>query len=416
MTTSTRDRTLLRDLAHRVADVATLPEQAEKTRLWTACNDLHPERPMVFADPQNGWGEIDAAWVQLECQNSELRGWEHALRRRLVRHEQIHDDYPILATFPIPIPVTGNSYDDYGLELAVTRSDQTDGAYHIEPAIRTEADLEHLHFRPLQLDHAAADRATDRAHHLFGDILQVYKTGRTSWRYGLTRVLVHMRGLDRLFLDMYDAPDLLHRLLAFLRDDFMREIDLFEQQEAIGLNNTPDHVTGSGGLSPTRALPGETLDGPPGARHCVCWAESQETGVVGPDQFDEFVLQYQLPLLQRFGLIDYGCCEPLDRKYDLLMQKIPNLCWLAVQRWADRPLAAEKIGPDYVYVYKPNPTPICTPTPDWDDAEKDIRDTLEVARNCPLHIVMKDTHTFCNQPERITRWTDLASRLAQDAA
>ena len=138
--------------------------------------------------------------------------------------------------------------------------------------------------------------------------------------------------------------------------------------------------------------------------------------MVGPDQFDEFVLQYQLPLLRRFGLVDYGCCEPLDRKYDLLMQKIPNLRWLAVQRWADRALAAEKIGADYVYVYKPNPAPICTPTPDWDDAEKDIRDTLEVARDCPLHIVMKDTHTFCSQPERITRWTNLASRLARDAA
>nr|MBC8423463.1 hypothetical protein [bacterium] len=264
MTTSTRDRILLRDLARRVADVASLPEQAEKTRLWTACNDLHPERPMVFANPQNGWSEIDAAWVHLECRDSGLRGWEHALRRRLVRHEQIRDDYPILSTFPISIPIAGNGYDDYGLELAVTRSDQTDGAYHIEPAIRTGTDLERLHCRPLQLDHAAADRAVDCAHDLFGDILQVHKTGRTSWRYGLTRVLVHMRGLDRMFLDMYDAPNLLHRLLAFLRDDFMREIDLFEQQEAIGLNNTPDHVTGSGGLSPTRSLPGETLDGPPG--------------------------------------------------------------------------------------------------------------------------------------------------------
>ena len=416
MPASPRDRTLLRDLARQVADIAALPEQAEKTRLWTACNDLRPERPMVFADPQNGWGEIDAAWVRLECEDPALRGWEHALRRKLVRHRCIRDDYPILDTFPIAIPVIGNTYDDYGLELTVTRSAQADGAYHIEPAIRTEADLDRLHYRPLRLDHQAADGAAERACDLFGDILQVRKTGRTSWRYGLTRVLVHMRGLDQMFLDMYDQPDLLHRLLTFLRDDYLREIDLFERERAVSLNNYPDHVTGSGGLSPNGSLPNEAPGGPPGVRHCLCWGESQETGVVGPDQFDEFVLQYQLPLLRRFGLVDYGCCEPLDGKYDLLMEKVPNLRWLAVQRWADRRLAAEKIGRDYVYVYKPNPAPICTPTPDWDDAERDVRETLQIARGCAVHVVMKDTHTFCGQPERLTRWTEMATRLARQLA
>lgn len=29
---------------------------------------------------------------------------------------------------------------------------------------------------------------------------------------------------------------------------------------------------------------------------------------------------------------------------------------------------------------------------------------------------MKDTHTFCQQSKRITRWTDLALRLAGEAA
>jgi len=418
MAVSPKDRTILRDLAHQVTEIAALPEQAEKVRLWTACNDLRPERAMVFADPQNGWKELDAAWLRLECEDPVLRGFEHSLRRQLVRHHHLHDDFPIHATFPVPVKITGSTYDDYGLELAVTRSDQRDGAYHIEPAIRSEADLDRLHFRPLCIDHASTDRTVDLAADLFGDVLQVRKTGKTHWRYGLTRVLIHMRGLDQTFLDMYDNPSLLHRLLAFLRDDYKREIDLCEQEGVVTLNNTPDHVTGSGGLSSTSALPGpESPDaGSPGVRHCICWGESQETGVVGPDLFDEFVLQYQLPLLSRFGLVDYGCCEPLDGKLDLLMQKVSHLRWLAVQRWADRALAAEKIGADYVYVYKPNPTAICTPTPDWEDAEGDIRETLEIAKGCAVHIVMKDTHTFCGEPDRITRWTETASRLAHEMA
>ena len=416
MPINSKDRTVLHDLAVRVAEIAALPEQAEKARLWTVCNDLKPERAMIFANPQGGWKELDAAWLNLECEHPSLRGLESSLRRKIIRHEHIPDDFPILNTFPVSVRITGNGYDDYGLKLEVTRSGQADGAYHIEPMIRTEKDIESLHFRPIEIDHAAAERAADMAAELFGDILRVEKVGRGNWRYGLTRVLVHMRGLDQMFLDMYDNPTILHRLMGFLRDDFHREIDLFEQAEAIGLNNIDDNVTGSGGLCPTRALPGEGFDGTPRVKHCICWGESQETGVVGPEQFDEFVLQYQLPLFERFGLVDFGCCEPLDRKLDLLIEKVPNLRWLAVAPWADRALAAEKIGGDYVYVYKPNPAPICTPEPNWEQAEKELRETLEIARGCAVHIAMKDTHTFCSDPERITKWSEMASHVVRGAA
>ena len=90
--------------------------------------------------------------------------------------------------------------------------------------------------------------------------------------------------------------------------------------------------------------------------------------------------------------------------------------WISVSPWADRELNAQKIGGDYVYVYKPNPSHICSPTPDWPAAEREIRDTLDIARGCPIHIVMKDTHTFHHQPQRITRWSEMASRVVREMA
>lgn len=30
---------------------------------------------------------------------------------------------------------------------------------------------------------------------------------------------------------------------------------------------------------------------------------------------------------------------------------------------------------------------------------------------CAVHLVMKDTHTFCNEPQRIMRWAERASRV-----
>ena len=168
MTPSPRDRDILRELARQVAEAAAEPEQAEKIRLWTACNDLAPKRAMVLADPQNGWAELDAAWLRLECENAECRGFEHALRRKLVRFAHIPDDFPTMAELEVGVRYSGAGYGDYGLDLEVERSGQADGAYHIEPAIRTEADLDRLHQRPIRLDSAGTDAAAERARDQIG--------------------------------------------------------------------------------------------------------------------------------------------------------------------------------------------------------------------------------------------------------
>ena len=53
-------------------------------------------------------------------------------------------------------------------------------------------------------------------------------------------------------------------------------------------------------------------------------SESQETVGVSPELFEEFVFQYQLPIISRFGFACYGCCEPVDSRWHVI-KKIPNL-------------------------------------------------------------------------------------------
>lgn len=391
------DRQIVRDLAKRVADIAAMPLQAQRSRLWKACNDLKPKRAMVLAT-QQPQKEMERAWLRMECQDPMHRPYEHALRQVILHHERIPDDFPILGEFKVHIPITGDDLDDYGAP------------------VKTPKDLDRLHFRPIRIDHAAADRQVEEAQELLGDILSVRKVGKTLWHYGLSRALVHLRGPEQIMLDMYDNPELVHRLMAFLRDDSLREIDLFEKEKALTFNNRADNINGSGGLSLTADLPGKSNRAAAKAKNCLCWGESQEIVGASPEQFDEFILQYQLPLMRRFGLTDYGCCESLDQKLDLLMAKIPNLRWVSVSPWADRQVCADKIGKNYVYVYKPNPSRICSPRPDWGAAEKEIRQTLEIARGCAVHLCMKDTITFCNEPQRTTKWCEMALRVAKEMA
>ncbi len=58
MTGVGKDRATIRELAAQAAEIAALPVQEEKRRLWRRLNGLAPERPMVMID-QVCWNEMD---------------------------------------------------------------------------------------------------------------------------------------------------------------------------------------------------------------------------------------------------------------------------------------------------------------------------------------------------------------------
>jgi hypothetical protein len=82
-----KDRTILRELAKQAAEIAALPVQEEKKRLWRALNSLKPERPMVLID-QICWHEMNIEdKLTLRCEDKECRGYEWHLRSTLYRWE-----------------------------------------------------------------------------------------------------------------------------------------------------------------------------------------------------------------------------------------------------------------------------------------------------------------------------------------
>jgi hypothetical protein len=119
--------------------------------------------------------------------------------------------------------------------------------------------------------------------------------------------------------------------------------------------------------------------------------------------FEEFIYRYQLPVMQRFGLNCYGCCEPVDTRWHIL-KKIPNLRRLSVSAWADRVKMAEYLEDKYVYSWKPNPALLAVPHLQEDEARKYVRETLETSKGCILEIVMKDNHTIGKNPKNVINW------------
>ncbi|MFH1084995.1 MAG: hypothetical protein V1772_04455, partial [Chloroflexota bacterium] len=213
------ERETLRALAQRVAELAARPIEQEKRALWLDHNDLRETRPLVFIDPENGWNEI-ITQDQLRCQEPFLRVWEMTLRKEIYWAEAMRDDRVIEPYFNVP-----HTYTDTGWGLAETqiRPHEAGGAYVWDAPIKDyDHDLPRLRFPEITVDQARTQQVVAFAQELLGDILTVRLRTAWWWSLGMTWDFIKLRGLENLMLDMYDHPQGVHRLMAFLRDGTLR--------------------------------------------------------------------------------------------------------------------------------------------------------------------------------------------------
>ena len=75
--------------------------------------------------------------------------------------------------------------------------------------------------------------------------------------------------------------------------------------------------------------------------------------------FAEFVYPYQRPLMERFGLNCYGCCEPLDLRWHVV-KDTPGLRRVSVSPWANVEAMAQNLQDRFVFSYKPQPADLAT--------------------------------------------------------
>ena len=397
----------LRGLFRRQLEASQDPVMAERRQLWTDHNDLRSRRPMILAETGGVLDELVPVSL-LQCQEGWARSMERGLLETVFRYEQVRDDWVVPGWIDIGWDVT---FGDYGVrhELVRGNNDGKLGSYHWDPPIKDlDKDFDLLHFRSLSVDRekTLARKAFMEEH--FGDILPVRIRGSFWWTTGLTWEAINLIGIEPLMLAMYDNPAGLHRLMAYLRDNFMHQIDWFEREKLLSLNNEYDYV-GSGSIGYTSELPrpGWREGDPVHAGQLWGLSESQETVGVSPKLFEEFIFPYQLPVISRFGLSYYGCCEPVNKRIHII-KRFPNLRKVSVSPWADQRKMAEEVGKQVVFCRKPNPTLISTDVFDEEAIRADLRQTLLESQGVNVEFAMKDVHTLRDQPWRLGRWVELA--------
>jgi len=401
------EKKILRDLAKRVAEIAALPVMAERKKLWKLHNSLRGTRPMILVFPEGSWAELlpqDA----LKCEGEEARGIERYLRHQIYTYEHFDSDNMIDGEFQVNKVIRNSGW---GLEAKWHFSNEPGGARGFDPVILSPEDLGKIKCPVVEHNEVETKKNLAQMQDLFGDILAVRLRGITHLSFHLMSLYTSWRGLDRVMLDMYEEPQMLHDAMSLLEEGNREMVRQFVDQNLLDINNDSTYHS-SGGYGWTDELPAVGFD-PDHVRPCDMWssAEAQELAQVSPEMHAEFSLAYENRLLAPFGLNGYGCCEDLTRKLEYVF-RIPKIRRISISPWANVDVCAEKLKGKYIFSWKPHPAHLVGNF-DSGKIRQYIQHAVDVAKvnGCVLEMILKDTHTCERHPERFDQWTKIAREI-----
>lgn len=406
------DRAILRDLGRRKCEIGSLPIHRHKFDAWGRLNRLQPTRPMVWIN-EIPWHELNVGGVlNAKCQDPFLAGVERGLRMELYQWDHFRCDMvvePVIYCGLVGGPTS--SYADYGLKEVV---DAAVGGQDVlfRPIIHTEADADQIVTPKVWFDRDATERNYRTLCEVFDGVIPVKKRGIVHQWHSPWDQIIHWYGVEQLYTDMYDRPALVHRILG----NFMRALhSVVDQQEELGMLDVGNgnYRVGSGGMGITDELPDARRDGQAvTTRNQWGCATAQIFSDVSSAMHEEFALQYERPLMHRYALTYYGCCEPLHKKLALL-RTIKNLRKVSMSPWINPAEASEAMGADFVFSFKPNPAHLATDEFDEELVRSYLRGVLQQTRNNRVEVILKDITTVRCDPSRIDRWASIAMELVQ---
>lgn len=410
------EKEVLRKLGAEIAEIASLPVHRQKAKLWTALNDLKSKRPMVWIN-EIPWHEMNVDdELTLMCAHPWARQLEDNLRKTIYQWRHMPGDMVVSDFLQCPLVFHST---DFGIleDVEIAETDQANNIYsrHFKVQIQEPEDIEKIRMPAVTYYPKATETGYAAMREVFDGIIPVKKVGQTHIWFTPWDFLIRWWGVEEAMIDLVMRPEMVHEFYERMVQAWIKELDQLEAQNLLSLDCNNTRI-GSGGYGYVSELPGGDFD-PNHVRPRNMWgcSNAQIFTSVSPDMHWEFALEHDLKWLSRWGLTYYGCCEALDRKMHLL-RRIPNLRKVSVSPWCKSRLAAENIGADYVMSRKPNPAIFSTDHYDEAEAERQLRDFLDVARDGHVEIIMKDISTVRYAPQKLWQWEKLAMRIAEEYA
>ncbi len=403
-----QEREYVRELARKVAELASTPENEKIKKRWRDVNALRkPDRAPVWCCPVGCWAEL-LPDDSLQCSDTYLRGIERELRQILIKHD-IGDDTPVQNFWPIPAVFDVDPPNIWGVEIKRNKPDIDGGAWAYDPPLKTEEDFDRLKIPTYTFSAAKTEEALARAHETIGDVLPVKLTCGPNVNPTLETQAAELRGLGQLLLDMAEKPHLVHRLMTHVRD---ATLAVMSQIEATGLLT----FNGIGPMYESDPIGNIPQNGRLTYSNLWGHANNQEFDRISPRMWEEFALNYQMPVLTRFGLVSYGCCDDLTDKIDGVLT-IPNLRIFVCSAWTDLDKVIDKCGTRYTIMWRQKASDVVFAKDcELDRIRQHLENGMSKLHGCYYQVVLRELQTLAGHYDRLHVWTRMAIEIAEKHA
>jgi hypothetical protein len=411
---SENDKSVLRNLAGQIADIARLPVHKQKSLLWRDLNDLKSKRPMVYIN-EIPWHEMNVDnELTLTCENQWARDLEDKLRKTIYQWKHMPGDMVIndYIECPLVIESTGMGISE-DVDIAKTDEESDIVSRHFKIQISEPEDIDKIKMPKVTHDEKQTERNFQLMKDLFDGIIEVRKVGQTHIWYTPWDFLIRWWGVEEAMMDLVLRPEMVHEAYERMVAAWMVELDQFDAMNLLSLDCNNTRI-GSGGYGYVSDLPGKNYN-PDHVRPENMWgcSNAQIFSSVSPEMHWEFAVEHDLKWLKRWGLTYYGCCEPVDRKVEIL-RRIPNLRKITVSPWCNSANVIKDIGTDYVMSRKPSPSIFVDSTFSPERAEHELEDFMsKTGGDCHVELIMKDISTVLHQPQRLWEWEKIAMKVAE---
>ena len=403
-TISTKDREILRNLAKHKLELHHCERNQQNLKDWLLHNTFRSERPMIHLEFGTFWSEMIPK--RLECEGALARKFEESLWESFINYEVIGDDHPVTNYFPVN---WHTRHIPFGINVKIIHSrnekgDNTLGHKFEHPIVDLEDDFHKLGPSIDSIDKTATTEYADTAADVFGDILPV-KTGTDALYSCPTRFIVFLMGMETMLFSMYDYPELFHKMMKQFADDTVSYFRFLEKNDALAPTTDAERL-GQGTWCFTDELPSS---GQITSKKMWGYLDSQETVGVSPAMYEEMIFPYYKTIADEYGLLSYGCCEPVHAIWENCLSKLENLRKVSVSPWCDEEYMGEVLkGRKTIFHRKPSSNYLGVGTNLDEDAFRDhIRKSIKAAKGCTLEITQRDIYTINNDEPKVRRYVEL---------
>ncbi len=234
-------------------ELATTPRNQELVSLWLKHNACLDSRPTVYIE----WGTFEQEVIPplLRCENEEARQLEYALYANFIGQELFGDD----SVVPDYMPVGVNThFVPFGIEVKVDHAAGGGLGHHFHEVLHDLGeDFHKLGKSTYGADMQKSQAQLERCNLLFGDILPAKLTGACLYAVP-TQCIVHIMSMENMLFAMYDYPELFHKMMDMLTNDYI-EYFRFRETRGLILPTTRNEWVGNGSFAFTDELPGPEI-------------------------------------------------------------------------------------------------------------------------------------------------------------